>query len=59
MTQPRQLPRLPEIGHPESHYARKVHEAERSGDVHQREANKVGQYVTLAMDAGLSWEQKL
>jgi hypothetical protein len=59
MTQPRQLPNLPEIGHPESHYARKVHEAERRGDIHMREAFKVGQYVTLAMDPGLTWEQKL
>ena len=59
MTQSRQLPSLPEIGHPESHYARKVHEAERSGDINLREANKVGQYVTLAMDPALTWDQKL
>ena len=59
MTQSRQLPSMPEIGHPESFYARKVHEAERAGDTHMREAFKVGQYVTLAMDPSLSWEQKL
>ncbi len=59
MTQERQLPDLPEIGQPESYYARKVHEADRTGDTNLREAHKVGQYVTLAMDPALSWEQKL
>lgn len=59
MTQERQLPALPEIGHPESYYARKVHEAEKLGNLHMREAYKVGQYTTLAMDPSLRWEQKL
>jgi hypothetical protein len=53
------LPSLPEIGHPESYYSRKCHEAERAGDVHKREAYKVGQYVTLAVDPHLEWEGKL
>jgi hypothetical protein len=54
-----QLPPLPEIGHPESFYAREVQQAERRGDPHAREALKVGQYVTLAMDPALNWSQKL
>jgi len=59
MTQERQLPDLPEIGHPESYYAKRAHEAERTGNYHSKEAHKVGQYVTLAMDPALTWEQKL
>jgi hypothetical protein len=57
--QPRQFPPLPEIGLPESYYAKQVHLADRIGDRHAHEANKVGQYVTLAMDPHLSWEEKL
>jgi hypothetical protein len=59
MTQSRQLPPMPQIGHPESYYAKLSHEADRQGDRHAREANKVGQYVTLAMDPHLTWEEKL
>src|SRR3954469_10929460 len=55
----RQLPPLPPIGHPESYYAKQVHLADRVGDKHAHEANKVGQYVTLALDPHLSWEEKL
>ena len=54
-----QLPPLPEIGHPESYYAKQVHAADRIGNVHAREANKVGQYVTLALDPRLDWDKKL
>jgi hypothetical protein len=50
---------MPEIGRPESYYAREVHHADKRGDVHAREAYKVAQYVTLAMDPRLSWPQKL
>jgi hypothetical protein len=53
------LPPLPEIGHPEAWYARKVHEADRVGDGHAHEAYKVGQYITLGLDAHLEWEEKL
>ena len=56
---PLQLPSLPEIGHPESYYARLVHRADRDNSPHAREAAKVGQYVTLAIDPHLSWDQKL
>ena len=56
---PLQLPPLPEIGHPESYYARLVHKADRENSPHAREAAKVGQYVTLAIDPHLEWEQKL
>ena len=52
------LPPLPEIGHPESYYARLAKEAERSGDIHAHEAAKVGQYITLALDPGLEWDAK-
>ncbi len=58
-TQERQLPDLPVIGQPESYYARRVHEADKTGNIHVREAHKVGQYTTLAMDPSLTWEQKL
>jgi hypothetical protein len=53
------LPSLPEIGHPETYYANRVHLADKMGDMHAHEAYKVGQYVTLAMDPGLSWSQKV
>jgi hypothetical protein len=53
------LPSMPEIGHAESYYAKMVHEADRRGDPHAREAYKVGQYVTLALDRNLTWEEKL
>lgn len=56
---PLQLPTLPEIGHPESYYARLIHRADRDNSPHAREAAKVGQYITLAMDPHLEWEQKL
>jgi hypothetical protein len=52
-------PTLPEIGHPESYYARLVHKADRENSPHAREAAKVGQYITLGIDPYLSWEQKL
>src|SRR5689334_2491762 len=55
----RQLPPLPQIGHPESYYAKQVHLADKVGDRHGHEANKVGQYITLALDPHLSWEEKL
>jgi hypothetical protein len=59
-TQPaRRFPDMPEIGHPESYYAKRVHEADRSGDHHAHEAHKVGQYVTLALDPSLDWDQKV
>src|ERR1051325_8737557 len=58
-SQARQLPPLPQIGHPESYYAKQVHVADRVGDRHAHEANKVGQYVTLGLDPHLKWEEKL
>src|SRR5436309_614776 len=59
MPQSRQLPMMPQIGHPESYYAKASQTADRMGDRHAHEANKVGQYVTLAMDPHLTWEEKL
>ena len=55
----RQLPPLPEIGHPESYYAKLVHRADAVGNKHAHEAYKVGQYITLAIDPHLTWEEKL
>jgi hypothetical protein len=55
----RQLPAMPEIGRPESYYAKHCHAADKYGDVHAHEAMKVGQYVTLAMDPHLAWDEKL
>lgn len=50
---------MPEIGHPESYYAQQAKRADQFGNPYAREANKVGQYVTLAIDPRLSWEKKL
>lgn len=50
---------MPEIGRPESFYAKLVHKADKAGEIHSHEAYKVGQYVTLAMDPHLTWEEKL
>ena len=52
------LPPMPEIGHPESYYARAAKDAERAGDIHSHEAAKVGQYITLALDPNINWETK-
>ena len=52
------LPPLPQIGHPESYYARLAKQAEREGDIHLHEAAKVGQYITLALDPGIDWDAK-
>ena len=54
-----ELPPLPELGHPESYYAHQVRRADRLGNRHAREAYKAAQYLTLAMDPRLKWEQKL
>ncbi len=56
---PNKLPPLPEIGYPEAYYAKRVKQADLAGDAHTREAYKVGQYVTLAMQPHLPWDQKL
>jgi hypothetical protein len=53
------IPSVPEIGHGESYYAQRVRQAERLGDEHSREANKVAQYITLAISPHLEWDQKL
>lgn len=55
----RRMPEMPEIGHPESYYAKRCHEADHRNDHNAHEAGKVGQYVTLALDGSLQWEQKL
>jgi hypothetical protein len=52
------FPPPPEIGLPESHYAKLAQRAERVGDIFARDAAKVGQYVTLALAANLDWPSK-
>ncbi len=52
------LPPLPQIGHPESYYARLAKQAEREGDIHAHEAAKVGQYITLGLDPNIDWDAK-
>ena len=54
-----QLPALPEIGHPEAYYAKRIQDADKAGDRHAHEAYKVGQYVTLALDSHLGWDEKV
>ena len=56
---PRVFPPLPEIGHPESYYAKQVHRADKRGDQHAHEAYKVGQYITLALNPYQPWPEKL
>jgi hypothetical protein len=53
------LPQLPPVGRPESFYAKLAHEADQAGNVHAHEAAKVGQYITLALDEALSWDDKV
>jgi hypothetical protein len=55
----RQLPAMPEIGRPESFYAKLVKGADQQADVHLHESAKVGQYITLALDPSLAWDDKL
>lgn len=55
----RQLPSMPEIGRPESYYAILLRQAEQQSNDHLREAAKVGQYITLAIDPSLGWDEKL
>ncbi len=59
VTRPHTFPPMPEIGRPETWYAKHIREADRRGDVHEHAALKVGQYVTLALDPHLTWEEKL
>jgi hypothetical protein len=55
----RVFPPMPEIGRPETYYAKMVHRADKEGNAFAHEAYKVGQYITLAMAPNLTWEQKL
>ena len=54
-----QIPPLPEIGHPESYYAKQIARADRLQMKHAHESFKVGQYITLALGPRLTMEQKL
>lgn len=54
----RKLPPMPLIGLDEHVYAHEARKAEREGDVHRREAAKVGLYITLALDPHISWDTK-
>jgi len=59
MTMQRPLPPMPRIGQPEVFYAKLARKAESEADPYAREAAKVGQYVTLALDRSLRWDEKL
>ena len=59
MAASRVLPPMPEIGRPESYYAKLAHRADKAGDTHAHEVAKVGQYVSLGLDPHLSWDEKL
>lgn len=50
---------LPVIGHPQSYYDKHVRLAEQAGDVHARAGHKAGGHITAALDAKLSWDEKL
>jgi hypothetical protein len=54
----RAMPPLPELGEVEKVYGKRAQHAEKSGDVHGASANKVAQYVTLALDSSLDWPGK-
>lgn len=53
------IPPLPELGHSEQYYVRAAHHAEKAHNELAVHAAKVGQYITLSMDAKLTWEEKL
>lgn len=53
-----ELPGMPPVGQHESWYAKRIHFADQEKDSHRHESLKVAQYVSLALDGGLSWPQK-
>ena len=59
LKQPEFLPRMPEIGQPESYYGMLARQADAQGNHYLHEAAKVGQYITLGMEANLNWPAKL
>jgi hypothetical protein len=56
--QKRHFPPLPKIGLPEDHYAQMARLADQQGNMFAREAAKVAQYITLALDPNLDWLSK-
>ncbi|MFT3785156.1 MAG: hypothetical protein QM770_03200 [Tepidisphaeraceae bacterium] len=55
----RRFPPMPKIGLTDRDYSHMAREAERSRNIHGKEAAKVGMYITSALDTQLPWEQKL
>jgi hypothetical protein len=53
------LPPMPAIGEREDYYVDLVRRAERNGDAMAKNAAKVGQYVTVALNPDLPWSKKL
>jgi hypothetical protein len=53
------IPRIPPLGRDERYYARGARHAERDEDVYLRCAHKTVQYITLALNPTLEWEEKL
>jgi hypothetical protein len=50
---------MPEIGKSETYYAKLVHQADQQNNPYLRTVGKVGQYITLALNPHLKWEDKL
>ncbi len=53
------LPPMPKIGLDRHVYATRAKEAESHEDHHDHEAQKVGLYITLAIDPHATWKEKL
>lgn len=53
-----QMPDVPPVGLEESHYTHLARQAERMNDTLARDAAKVGQYVTLALNDEWPWPKK-
>jgi hypothetical protein len=59
LQQPHVFPPMPEIGKPESYYAKLVRHADSDGNPYAHEAAKIGQYITLALAPQLDWPAKV
>jgi hypothetical protein len=49
---------MPKIGRAEEYYASKIRHADQARDTHLHESLKVGQYISLALGAGIPWTKK-
>lgn len=53
------MPEVPVLGRKELYYAQRARRAGRAGDMHSRCAYKAAQYITLALDPQLAWDEKV